>query len=760
MRSTRPPIRAASVIVYVCVTLVALRAQQSPALEQELRRIFQTNDYAAQSFGPAVWFGDGAAYGVVERADGARVLVAYDAATGRRDVLADAALLTPSGASAPLDVSGYSWTPDRKRALIFTNTKKVWRQNTRGDYWLLDRDARTLKRIGGSAPESSLMFAKLSPDGSRVAYVRERNVFVETLGSGDITQLTSDGSDTIVNGTSDWVNEEELDIRDGFRWSPDGRSIAFWQFDTSGVELFTLVNDTDTLYPTVTRFPYPKAGTTNSAVRIGVVDAGGGAIRWVKTPGDPRNTYLATLQWTADSRAVLIQQLNRLQNTNDLLVADARSGDVRRAYRDTNQAWVDLVDDLIEIDGGRAVTWASEKDGWRHLYRVALDGSGDRLLTKFEGDIIALDTIDAKNGWAYFSASPASAIERFLYRARLDGSGTIERVTPAGQRGWHSYQISPDGRWAFHTASRAETPANVELVSLPDHRAVRRLADNAPLVAKIAPLVAPPMEFLTLDIGGGVTLDASLIKPRSFDPSRKYPLIVYVYGEPAGQTVVDRWSGNRHLFHRALANEGYVIASFDNRGTPGPKGAAWRKIVYGTVGDLSSKEQAAAVRALVASRPYLDEARVGVWGWSGGGSNTLNCMFRYPDVFKVGVSVAPVPDQRLYDTIYQERYMGLPQDNADGYRIGSPINFAEQLKGKLLVVHGSGDDNVHYQGTERLVNKLVELGKPFDFMAYPNRTHSISEGAGTSLHVQSLIARYFLEHLPPGPKPGQPTQQP
>jgi len=287
--------------VILLVALISLRAQQSSALDEELRRIFQSNEYAGETFGPAVWFDEGSSYGLVERsgADQRRVLVAYDAASGTRDVLADAAMLTPKGADAPLTVSGYAWSRDRKLALVFTNTKRVWRQNTRGDYWLLDRDARTLRKIGGGAPESSLMFAKLSPDASRVAYVRGRNVFVETIASGEIQQLTKDGSETIVNGTSDWVNEEELGIRDGFRWSPDGRSIAYWQFDTSGVEAFTLVNDTDTLYPAITRFPYPKAGTTNSSVRIGVVDVSGanvGATRWMKTPGDPRNTYLASLQ--------------------------------------------------------------------------------------------------------------------------------------------------------------------------------------------------------------------------------------------------------------------------------------------------------------------------------------------------------------------------------------------------------------------------------------------------------------------------------
>ncbi|HEY1913077.1 MAG TPA: S9 family peptidase [Vicinamibacterales bacterium] len=738
----------------VCAAPALVRAQLPTQLGEQLQRIFQSSDYAPETFGPSVWFDDSRSYGMVERTGtgGTQELAEYDVTSGARTVLADTSLLTPKDAAKPLSIAGYAWTSNRQRALIFTNTKPVWRLNTRGDYWLLDRESRSLRKIGGDAPESSLMFAKLSPDGSRVAYVRERNLYVETLASGAIKALTTDGSATIINGTSDWVNEEELGIRDGFRWSPDSRSIAYWQFDTSGVESFTLVNDTAALYPTVTRFPYPKPGTANSAVRVGVVEVESGATRWMKTPGDPRNTYLATLQWTAGSGELLLQQLNRLQNTDDLLAADAQSGDVRRIFRDSNKAWVDHASRIIEIDAGKAVIWSSEKDGWRHLYRVALDGSGDSLLTKFDGDVIELDGVDAGNGWVYFTASPTSALERFLYRVRLDGAGAVDRVTPPGDRGTHGYQLSSDGQWAVHTASRADVPPTVDLVKVPSHQLVRTLAANAALTTKLAPLLSPATEFVTVDIGGGVTLDGSIVKPASFDASKKYPVIVYVYGEPASQTVVDRWGGARSLFHRALADQGYVIVSFDNRGTPAPKGAAWRKIVYGTVGDLSSKEQAAAIRAFAETHAYVDTSRIGVWGWSGGGSNTLNCMFRFPDVFKVGVSVAPVPDQRLYDTIYQERYMGLPQDNAEGYRVGSPINFADGLKGKLLIVHGSGDDNVHYQGTERLVNRLVEIGKPFDIMVYPNRTHAISEGAGTSLHIHSLIARYFLEHLEPGPK--------
>jgi dipeptidyl-peptidase-4 len=276
------------------------------------------------------------------------------------------------------------------------------------------------------------------------------------------------------------------------------------------------------------------------------------------------------------------------------------------------------------------------------------------------------------------------------------------------------------------------------------------LQDNALLSASVASITDPPVEFFQVTVGDGVTLDGWLLKPHAFDPAKKYPVIVKVYGEPAGVTVVDRWAGKEGLFHRALAEEGYPIASFDNRGTPAPKGRAWRKSIYGAVGVLSSQEQTQAVFALARQRPYVDLSRIGVWGWSGGGSNTLNLMFRSPDVYRVGVAVAPVPDQTLYDTIYQERYMGLPSENAEGYRVGSPINFASGLRGKLLIVHGTGDDNVHFQGTQRLINRLVELGKPFDFMEYPNRTHAISEGAGTSLHVYSLIARYFEEHLAAG----------
>jgi dipeptidyl-peptidase-4 len=358
--------------------------------------------------------------------------------------------------------------------------------------------------------------------------------------------------------------------------------------------------------------------------------------------------------------------------------------------------------------------------------------------------------VDEAAGTYYFLASPDNPTQRYLYRAPLDGSSPPERVTPASEPGWHTYELAPGGKLAFHTYSSLDRPPSMNVVALPAHRDVRPLTNASSLHARLAEVLKRPAEFISVDVGGGVKLDGWMLKPATFDASRKYPVIVYVYGEPASQTVTDRWGGGRMLFHRALADAGYIVASFDNRGTPAPKGAAWRKAIYGAIGVLSAPEQAGAVRALGERYPFVDLTRVGIWGWSGGGSSTLQCMFRFPGVYQVGVAVAPVPDERLYDTIYQERYMGLAQDNAEAYRTASAITHAEGLKGDLLIVHGSGDDNVHYQGTERLVNRLVELGKPFDLMVYPNRTHAIAEGPGTTVHVYQTIARYFTQHLPPG----------
>jgi len=744
-------------LVLVAFLATSAASAQSPQFTSTLDAIFNKHEFAGAFFGPARWLHGGSEYTTVEPSfegpKGSQDIVQYETASGKRTVLVSATKLIPAPGAKPLRIEDYAWSADNRLLLIFTNSKKVWRLNTRGDYWVLDLASGKLTKLGGDAPESSLMFAKFSPDSKSVAFVRANNIYVQDLSTYAVRALTTDGSTTLINGTSDWVNEEELKIRDGFRWSPDSQSIAFWQFDTTGVGDYTLINDTAQEYPETRTYLYPQPGTTNSAVRAGVVSAQGGQVTWIKLPGDPRQHYIARLDWIPGSDDVILQYLNRLQNTNTVYIANAKTGEAQPFFEDTDKAWVDVVDTFDWVDNNKSLVWLSERDGWRHAYVVPRATGKPLLITNFAADVMREVAVDDKHGWFYFEASPENATQAFLYRSRLDGTGTPERVTPSDLTGTHFYDLSPDGQWAFHIHSSFTKPPVTELVRLPDHQAVRALQTNDQLIARVKDLLSLPTEFFKVPVSNGVTLDGYMIRPPDFDPSKKYPVLVNVYGEPAATLVRDSWGGNGRLYHALIAREGYIVVSFDNQGTPAPKGREWRKVVYGSVGVLSAAQQADAIRNLAKERSYIDTSRMAIWGWSGGGSNTLNLMFRSPSLFKAGIAVAPVADEAHYDTIYQERYMGLPQDNVKGYHDGSPINFAQNLTGHLLVIHGSGDDNVHFQGTELLINKLVELGKPFDFMDYPNRTHCICEGADTSFHVYSLIARYLEEHVPPGGLP-------
>ena len=747
----------------------AARAQLKPEVSQLLDRFYNTEEFDAKVFGPARWIESGDAYTTVEPSSSvkdAREIVRYTAATGERSVMISATQLTPAGGKEPLTITDYAWSGDMSKLLLYTNAKRVWRAPTRGDYWVLDRKSGALKKLGGGAAESTLMFAKFSPDGSRVAYVRENNVYVEDLASGAITALTRDGTATIINGTSDWVYEEELFLRDAFRWSPDGKSIAYWQFDTSGVGIFPLIYNLGPPKQIVTGFPYPGLapypsrldipypipGTQNSAVRVGVVSVNGGETRWLKVPGDPRDNYIARIEWCPKTNQLLIEHLNRAQNTNDILLADAATGDVKLLFQDKDEAWVDAIYTFKWLNDGKEFLFPSERSGWRHYYRVSRETGVARSITHGDFDVIDLAGMNEKDGWLYFIASPQNATQQYLYRTKLDGSGAAERVSPGNAPGTHAYDVSPDGRWAFHTFDTFDLPPAIDLVKLPAHGSVRPLVSNEELRAKVAPFIAAtPKEFFKVDAGDGVSLDGFMIHPRNFDAGKKYPVFVFIYGEPAGQTVLDTWEKQTLAFLRTAAAEGYIVVSFDNRGTPAPKGRAWRKQVHGAIHPVIVKDQTAALQTLMRARPYMDASRVAVHGWSGGGSSTLSLMFRSPDVYKVGMAGAPVPELRLYDTIYQERYMGLPLENVEGYTASSAINYADGLKGRLLIVHGSGDDNVHYAGTELLMNRLIELGKPFDFMEYPNRTHCACEGKGVQYHLYSLFLRYLEQNLPAGP---------
>jgi len=724
-----------------------------------LDRIFNSFEFYPEFYGPVKWLDNGSGFTTAEYSSavpGGQDLVKFDPVTQKKSVLISASELKPEGHDMPLELSDYSWSQDGTKLLIFTNTARVWRYNTRGDYWIFDMKTRNLKQIGSFADPSTLMFAKFSPDGSKVAYVVKNDIYVEDLADGKHATLTFDGSETIINGHFDWVYEEEFIINDGFRWSPDGNYIAYWQLDASGVKDFLLINNTDSTYPSIKKIPYPKVGETLSACRVGVVPSKGGATIWMKTPGDPRNNYIPRMEWAGNSEAIAFQYLNRMQNKDEVMLGNILTGEVKTILTETDEAWLDvsLPDGLVPgdimkwTDGGNHFYWISERSGWRHLYRISRDGKEIKPVTGGDWDLISVCTIDEKEGWLYFIASPENPNQRFLYRIKLGGDAKPDLLTPV-KKGYHEYNISPDAKWAIHSWSDFETPETIEIISLPKHKSVSVLAGNERLKEAVSELKKMPVEFFRVDIGNGIKLDGWIMKPYNFDPSKKYPVLFYVYGEPWEQTVLDQFSNLQYEWYLMLTQQGYIVMSIDNRGTPAPRGREWRKCIYKKVGIIALEEQAKAA-SVITEWDFIDDDRLAIWGWSGGGGMTLNALLKYPEIYKTGIAVASVPDLALYDAIYQERYMQTPETNPDGYKNGSPINFAKNLQGNLLIIHGTGDDNVHYQGVEKLINEFIKYNRQFTMMAYPNRSHGIFEGEGTTLHLYTLITNYLNQHLPPG----------
>lgn len=740
-------------IILSGMMLISAAAYSADAQDSRLtlEDIYRDNVYAEKGISAFRWTGEGHSFLTLEAdsVTGGKNIVENDIRTGKKTISVHASDLIPEGCSKPLDIDGYSWSPDRSALLVYTNAKTVWRTKKRGDYWIFIPATGELRQLGRKDfRPSSMQFAKFSPDSRNVAYLYMNNLYTESLEDGSIRQLTSDGNDEIINGQFDWVYEEELHQQDGFRWSPDSRSLAYWQFDTRGTGTFYMIDNIDSVYSTIIPLPYPKAGTVNSAARIGVVDIDTTEpeTRWFDIPGDPREHYLARMEFVPGTDTVMIQQLNRLQNTDRVFYGNIRTMELDNFLTETDEAFLDVHDDIVWLDGDKYFTWTSERDGWRHLYRVSADGSSITPVTKGEFDVVSVVRIDPKGGYVYYIASPDSPVDRYLYRSRLDGKGKAERITPDNApAGHHGYIISPDAKYAMHSFSSSETPTKYEIVTLPGHKTVRMLEDNSELAAKIADLKLNPKEFIKVDIGD-IVLDAWMIKPSGFDSTKKYPVIFYIYGEPWSSTVQNSWSRG-DLWSRYLAQEGYVVMSIDPRGVNTPRGREWRKCIYGKVGILPPADHAAAVTELLGTYSFLDPERVGIWGWSGGGSSTAHLMFKYPEIYSTGIAVAGVYSQYLYDTIYQERYMGLPSTNPQGFHDGSPINFADGLKGNLLLIHGTGDDNVHYQSCEMLVNELIRLNKMFSMLSYPMRSHSINERENTSLHLYRSMFKFWKENL-------------
>ena len=698
------------------------------------------------------WTSDGTAFLEVRNGN----IVRNELPGNKQTVIITKEQLTPESQTSPLKFTQYTFSPDYKTLLIFTNTAKVWRYNTRGDYWILNLATGKLFQLGKDLPAQSLMYAKISPDGRFAAYVSGHNIYSEELTSNKVSQLTTTGTRKLINGTFDWVYEEEFGCRDGFRWSPDSKRIAFWEVDARQVRDYYMLNTTDSPYSRIIPVEYPKVGEPPSPVRIGMITLENKQINWMEVPGDPQEHYIPRMEWADNSSEIVLQQLNRKQNESKLFYCDVKTGAARLFYTEKDEAFIDIKsrwndDDPTGwdwINGGKEFLWVSEKDGWRAIYTISRDGKKETLVTKGNYDIQSIKSVDETSKQVYFMASPDNPTQLYLFRTSIDGKGKLESLSPANLKGTHDYIISPGAKYAFHTFSNYKTFPGSEWISM---STLKPLDPNNNIMKKLRVNENTDVSYFKVTTVDNITLDAWMKKPVNFDSTKKYPVVFYVYGEPASSTIIDRYGGhNNFLFNGDMSLEGYFQISVDNRGTPSLRGREWRKSIYGQLGRINIHDQAmAAIKIL--EKPWFDKERVAVWGWSGGGSSTMNLMFQHPEIYKTGISIAAVTNLLFYDNIYEERYMGLPQENMENYVKGSPIYYAKNLQGNLLFIHGTGDDNVQYDNAEIMLNELIKYNKQFEFMPYPNRSHSISEGEGTSKHLSTLYSNYLRKHCPPGP---------
>lgn len=729
-KSVRPLV----VCVACCFLAGSLTAQGVQAPPLTVHAIWGSREFSSELVDVS-WMKDGQAYTVIEAdASGSTDLYRVDAVTGAKALVVRGGDLVPPGGK-PIAIEEYRFSADGSKLLIFTNSARVWRQNTKGTFFVWDLVRRRLAPV--SAKPGYQQFAKFSPDGRLVGFVRDNNIYVADLATGAETAITTDGSENVINGTSDWVYEEELGLRDAFRWSPDGKRIAFWRLDQTAIRPFYLLNQ-DSLYPTLVPVRYPKTGTPNSEVRIGVADLTTGRTSWVDL-GPEKDIYVAAVDFADSPDEIWLTRLNRRQNRLDVLLADTKSGASRAIMTDVDSAWVDAHEPRW-INGGKQFLFESERDGYAQLYLFNRDGSLVRRVTPGGWDVLDLYGVDERTQVLYFTGAIDGPLGRPVLSIGLDGKG-LARIS--AEPGSHAVEFDPGFRLYVDTYSRAGAPP-VETLRRADGSLVRSLADNLVLVRKVDALRLRPPEFMTVPAADGVDLNAWIIKPRDFDPAKRYPVLLFVYGGPGSQTVTDAWGGAQYLWHQMLAQDGYLVASVDNRGT-GARGARFRKVTYLHLGRYESADQLAAARWF-RRQPFVSADRIGIWGWSYGGYMASRTMFLGAGLFKAALVVAPVTDWRLYDTIYTERYMRTPQENAAGYDESAPLTYADSLQGGFLLVHGTGDDNVHFQNSVRLVERLEAANKQFDMRIYPNKTHAII-GGNARENLYGLFTAWLKKHL-------------
>ncbi len=725
------------IILSLCIFhfCLAYSQKQVPTeIVDRFRAIYEENEFGARSF-RAEWVPIGSTYVVREAKAGSqsRIPVIYDAASGKRSELIPALIMDQIEKNEPVNIDNYSFTTDGNKLLLTTRGQKEG--NRKLKHWLIDLESEKLIEVKAGRSNT------ISPDGQHILYSKDGNLFNYDIEERTENRLTQDGKP----GELNYGNAS---------WSPDSKRILFVQSDVSRIRMRSMLIPSDPSYPGVRETRFARVGETIASMKIGVVDGKGKETQWLPIPIPSEGFYLGQVEWAGNSDEIVVEKLSRFRDKREFLLVDVNNGSINTIFSETDPAWVVASYrtniGLNWINNYENFLFLSEKDGWRHAFVRSRDGLDETILTKGKYDIIEKIQVDEKAGWFYFMASPNNGTQSYLYRVRLNGKGKAERITPKNQSGTHKYSFSPDSKFAIHTYSSANTPPVTELVKIPDHKAVKAFEDNKLLREKTKSW--QEVESFQVDIGEGINIDGWMIKPSDFDPSKKYPVFIYVYGEPHGQTVKDSWGNAMANYHRVIADLGYIVISMDNRGTPSPKGAAWRRAIAGKLGPLSTEEQALALKEFGRTRSYVDLDRVGIWGWSGGGSNTLNALFRKPNDYHLGIAVVPKPIPRLYNAWFQEIYMNTPEVNPVGYQESAPINYAEGLKGNLLIITGSGETNTHVQIVEGLVDRLIKLGKQFDYMNYPNRNHGLSEGQGTSFHLRVYMARYLINHLQPGPR--------
>ncbi|MET4107306.1 DPP IV N-terminal domain-containing protein [Hymenobacter sp. UYP22] len=700
-----------------------------------LEDIWQKGTFSARSVPGFNWMKDGRFYSSLSKGD----LVQNDVTTGQLvQTLVAAQDLKLAGQTQPLQVDGYSFNADETNILFSTDTEPIYRRSSKSFFFVYDRASKKLTPLSAGGKQ---LYATFSPDGKRVAFVRDNNLYVTDLATMQETAVTTDGAlNRIINGGTDWVYEEEFSFAQGFQWSPDSRYVAYYTFDESQVPEYNM-QEWGPLYPKDYRYKYPKAGEKNSIVSISAYDVAAGKTAKMDV-GTETDQYIPRILWTQTPDLLSIQRLNRLQNKLEILHANAKTGQSSVVLTDTDKAYVDITDDVRYLAGGKEFLFSSEKDGYRHLYLYDMKGKPVRQITKGNWEITEINGFDEKKGLVYFTSTEGSALQRHLYRIDLKGKGKT-RLSEAG-RGTDVVNLSPDTRYFLNYHSEAGVPAVVSLRSGQDGKLVKVLEDNAKLREKLSQYNLATPEFFTFKTSEGVELNGQMLKPTNFDATKKYPVLMHVYGGPGSQTNADSWGGTNYLWHQMLAENGYIVVIVDGRGT-GARGAAFKKVTYANLGKLETIDQGEGAKYL-ATLPYVDKSRIGIWGWSFGGYMTTLALTKNADLFKMGIAVAPVTNWRYYDTVYTERFLKTPQENPQGYDDNSPVQHADKLKGKLLLVHGTGDDNVHFQNSIAFVDAMVKNNKDFQTLYYPNRNHGIY-GGNTRLHLYRQMTDFVLKNL-------------